>query len=191
MEMESLSLMPLRYTDFLSGMTAGLFGRTSPRLKEALFEAIQKVGTNLGGTTRHEFEYASLLCERFDLDRLHFADSGTEANIHAATAARRLTGRRKVIVFRGGYHGSVLTLKTSIGPNTVDPQDWILLQYNNVKGLEKALEKHSDIAAVLLEGVQGSGGGIPATMEFLNAIRSLSTLVCISPYPHSSNVKLT
>jgi glutamate-1-semialdehyde 2,1-aminomutase len=146
-------------------------------LQDALNHAIYNIGTNLGGTTKYEQRYASLLCERFGLDLLRFSNSGTEANIHALAAARRFTGRRKVIAFRGGYHGSVLAFPNGIAANNVDPGDWILCQYNDVAGLEKAFNDNDDIAAVIMEAMQGSGGSIPGTPRFLDAVRRLSTEV--------------
>ena len=108
---------------------------------------------------------------------MRFSNSGTEANIHCIAAARRFTQRRKVIVFRGGYHGSVLAFGTGVAPNNVDREDWIVVQYNDVNGLKEAFQQHDDVAAVILEGMQGSGGAIPATQEFLDAVQSQSKQV--------------
>lgn len=166
-----------RYDDFVSDLTAGLYGHSHPVLQKALSDAIHGVGTNLGGTTRYEQQYASLLCKRFDLDLLRFSNSGTEANMHALAAARHFTGRRKTIVFRGGYHGSVLAFANGIAANNVDPKDWLLCQYNDIVDLEKTFEEHDDIAAVIVEGVQGSGGAIRATTEFLQKISDLTSKV--------------
>ncbi|VUC29951.1 unnamed protein product [Clonostachys rosea] len=162
------------YNDFVSDLTAGLYGHSHPVLQQALVQAIYTIGTNLGGTTKYEQRYASLLCERFGLDLLRFSNSGTEANIHALAAARRFTGRRKVIAFRGAYHGSVLAFANGVAANNVDPEDWIVCQYNDVVGLEEAFQANKEVAAVILEAAQGSGGSIPANPEFLDAVRSLS-----------------
>jgi glutamate-1-semialdehyde 2,1-aminomutase len=161
----------------VSDLTAGLYGHSHPVLQKALSHAIFKIGTNLGGTTKYEQRYASLLCERFDLELLRFSNSGTEANLHALAASRHFSGRRKVVAFRGGYHGSVLAFANGIAANNVDPQDWILCQYNDVPGLERAFDEHEDIAAVIVESVQGSGGAIRAREDFLASIRALTTKV--------------
>ncbi|KAJ5289208.1 aminotransferase [Penicillium angulare] len=159
------------YLDFVGELTAGLYGHSSPKIKKAMTGVLSDIGLSLGATNIYEKKYADLLCSRFDLDSLRFANSGTEANIHALAAAREFTGKRKVVVFRGGYHGSVLAFGLGIAPNNVDPHDWILSQYNDPDALNEVFNTHDDIAAVLVEGMQGSGGGIPASRKFLRAIR--------------------
>ena len=166
-----------RYIDLVSELTAGLFGHSDPRLQTALTEAIHDIGIHLGATNPLEQRYASLICKRFGLDRVRFCNSGTEANLHCLAAARAFTKRRKIIAFRGGYHGSVLGFSNGPYPNNVDQQDFILLQYNDVDGLEQAFSQHQDVAAVIVEAMQGSAGFIPASPEFLEAIRKLSEKV--------------
>jgi glutamate-1-semialdehyde 2,1-aminomutase len=161
----------------VSDLTSGLYGHSHPVLQKALSHAILNIGTNLGGTTKYEQRYATLLCERFDLELLRFSNSGTEANLHALAAARHFTGRRKVVAFRGGYHGSVLAFANGIAANNVDPRDWIVSQFNDVPSLERVFDHHEDIAAVIVEGVQGSGGAIQAREDFLAAIRDLTAKV--------------
>lgn len=139
-----------------------------------LTDTIQNVGLSLGATNVYEQRYASLLCERFGLERIRFTNSGTEANIHCLAAARKFTGRRKVIVFRGAYHGSVLFFGDGIPENDIDQADWVLLQYNDPEGVREAFSQNNDIAAVLLEGIQGSSGYISASDEFLRTIREES-----------------
>jgi len=140
---------------------------------------------SLGATHVQEAKYAQLLCERFNLERIRFCNSGTEANLHALAAVKKFTGRRKVVTFKGGYHGSVLAFGATqpptkekvfrLGPaeNNVDLPDWIVLQYNDVAGVRELLRssQKDDIAAVLVEPMQGSGGAIPAKEEFLYAIQ--------------------
>ncbi|KGO46765.1 Tetrapyrrole biosynthesis, glutamate-1-semialdehyde aminotransferase [Penicillium expansum] len=163
-----------KYFDLVGELSAGLFGHSHPTLQKVLTDTIQNVGLNLGATNIYEQRYASLLCERFKLERVRFTNSGTEANIHCLAAARKFTNRRKIIVFRGAYHGSVLSFGDSIAENNIDQADWILLQYNDSKGVQEAFSQNSDIAAVILEGIQGSGGFISASPELLRTIREES-----------------
>ncbi|KAJ5516385.1 hypothetical protein N7527_007945 [Penicillium freii] len=163
-----------KYVDLVGELSAGLYGHSHPTLQKVLTETIQNVGLNLGATNVYEQRYASFLCERFSLERVRFTNSGTEANIHCLAAARKFTGRRKIIVFRGAYHGSVLSFGDSIAENNIDQADWVLLQYNDSKGVQEAFSQNNDIAAVILEGVQGSGGFISASPEFLRTIREES-----------------
>ncbi|KAJ5794008.1 hypothetical protein N7457_000607 [Penicillium paradoxum] len=163
-----------KYYDFVGEMSAGLYGHSHPRLQQAITETVQNVGLSLGATNVYEQHFASLLCERFGLERLRFTNSGTEANIHALAAARKFTGRRKVVVFRGAYHGSVLSFGDGIPENNIDQADWLLLQYNDSDRVREVFAQNSDIAAVILEGLQGSGGFIPASVDFLRTIREES-----------------
>ncbi|KAJ5789940.1 uncharacterized protein N7518_006951 [Penicillium psychrosexuale] len=163
-----------KYYDFVGELSAGLYGHSHPTLQKVLTDTIQNVGLSLGATNIYEQRYASLLCERFGLERMRFTNSGTEANIHCLAAARKFTGRRKVIVFRGAYHGSVLFFGDGIPENDIDQADWVLLQYNDPEGVRVAFSQNNDIAAVLLEGIQGSSGYISASDEFLRTIREES-----------------
>jgi glutamate-1-semialdehyde 2,1-aminomutase len=175
--------MTRRYTDLLGEYSAGLYGHSEPVLVEAIKATLQENGSNLGANTRHEVKYASLICERFSLDTVRFTNSGTEANLHALMAARHYTGKHKVVVFTGGYHGSVLGFSTKPVSNTVDQQNFIVVEYNNISAAQTAIEQTPDIGAVLIEGMQGASGNIVGTDEFLLAIQASSRKV--SPYPLS------
>ena len=90
------------YTDLVGELTAGLYGHSNPLIHATLKSTLDDVGLSLGATTRLEAQHARLMCERFQLERVRFTNSGTEANLHAIQAARRFTGKRKVVVFSGG-----------------------------------------------------------------------------------------
>jgi glutamate-1-semialdehyde 2,1-aminomutase len=175
--------MTRRYTDLLGEYSAGLYGHSEPVLVEAIKATLQENGSNLGANTRHEVKYASLICERFSLDTVRFTNSGTEANLHALMTARHYTGKHKVVVFTGGYHGSVLGFSTKPVSNTVDQQNFIVVEYDNISAAQTAIEQTPDIGAVLIEGMQGASGNIVGTDEFLLAIQASSRKV--SPYPLS------
>jgi glutamate-1-semialdehyde 2,1-aminomutase len=152
-------------------MTAGLFGHSQPLIRKTIIDTIDTVGLNLGANNAQEAEYAALLCSRFDIDRIRFCNSGTEANLHALAAARHFTKKRKIVVFSGGYHGAVLSFGGGrAAPNNVDLDDWIIARYNDIESAQMAIRKEG-VAAVLLEGMQGAGGAIPATAEFMHAIQ--------------------
>src|SRR3954467_7923881 len=103
------------YGDLLGDYTAGLFGHGDRRVLDAVHEALGSIAA-VGGIHPYERELARLMCERFELDRVRFTNSGTEANLFAITAARMFTGRSKIIVFQGGYHGGVLFFSTGVAP---------------------------------------------------------------------------
>ncbi|KAK7733384.1 hypothetical protein SLS57_000399 [Botryosphaeria dothidea] len=159
--------------DLTGEFTAGLYGHSHPLLLSTITSTLTTHGLNLGATTVHETRYAALLRSRFRLDHLRFCNSGTEANLHALAAARAFTGRRRVVVFAGGYHGGVLMFgHGGPAPNNVDHADWVVARYNDVAAARAAiLETAGGVAAVLVEPMQGSGGCIPATKEFLLAVQ--------------------
>lgn len=149
---------------------------------------LDNVGMNVGGNTAQEQIFAREVCSRFNLEHVRFCNSGTEANIHALAAARAFTKKRKVVTFSGGYHGAVIGFKGGKPEaNNVDLDDWVVARYNDLDSARAAIESEG-IAAVLVEGMQGSGGGIPGHPEFLQGIqeiagnvslRALSTPSCI------------
>lgn len=165
-------LTSFRYTDFVGELTAGIYGHSHPVIREAIISTFDNVGMTLGSTIKQEQKHAALMCSRFNLDRVRFTNSGTEANLHALNGARRFTGRDKVVVFSGGYHGAVLSFGDgTVSFNNVNRDDWIIARYNDVEAAKKAIEETTDLAAVLVEGMQGAGGCIPATEEFMHVVQ--------------------
>ena len=159
------------YLDFLAEFTAGIYGHSNPVIRAAIDKALDD-GINLSGHNLLESELARLICERFpSMERLRFTNSGTEANLLAIAAAKAHTGRSKVVVFDGAYHGGLLTF---VGGNAAVnvPHEFILAPYNDIEGFIRLFEAHApDVAAVLVEPMQGAGGCIPATDEFIAVLR--------------------
>ena len=94
------------YIDFLGDYTAGLLGHSERRVLDRVVSALSH-NTSVGGVHPAEATLGKLMCERFGIDRVRFTNSGTEANLLAMTTAVVATGRKKILVFDGGYHGSV------------------------------------------------------------------------------------
>lgn len=162
------------YTDFLAEYTAGLYGHSHPVIRAAIDRALDD-GINLSGHNLLESRLAGLVNERFaSIASLRFTNSGTEANLLAIAAAQAFTGRRKVMVFVGAYHGGVLTFVN--GPSRVNvPHDWILAPYNDAAAAQQLIERHAaDLAAVLVEPMQGAGGCIVGEPQFLATLRTAS-----------------
>lgn len=74
-----------------------------------------------------------------------------------------------MVVFAGGYHGAVLSFGGGKpAENNVDLEDWVVGRYNDVVGAKELIEGfYGELAAVLVEGMQGSGGCIGGMKEFL------------------------
>ncbi|WGT65620.1 aspartate aminotransferase family protein [Variovorax paradoxus] len=166
-----------RYADFIAEYTAGVYGHSAPEIRDAVIEAMQS-GINLTGHNLLEGRLAKTICERFpQIEQLRFTNSGTEANLMALTAALHFTGRRKIVVFSGGYHGGVLGFGAKPLPTTV-PFDFLVLPYNDAQLASEQIAKHGpEIAAILAEPMQGASGCIPGRLDFLQALRDGATKV--------------
>lgn len=164
-----------RYLDLLGEYTAGLFGHSEKRILDAVKGALDR-GINLAAVGENESKLAALICGRFpSVERIRFTNSGTEANLMALAAARAHTGKNRVLFMRGGYHGGVLTFSID-GPYAVTvPVPIALTEYNDSEAAVKAIRETDDLAAVILEPMMGGGGCIPATREFLQALRDVTS----------------
>lgn len=111
------------------------------------------------------------------MSKIRFTNSGTEANLQALAAARYFTRKRKIVVFGGAYHGGVLGFSGGKpAANNVDLDDWIVVKYNDAGAAARAIEGEG-VAAVLVEGMQGAGGCIVGTKEFLGAVQDAARKV--------------
>jgi glutamate-1-semialdehyde 2,1-aminomutase len=164
------------YMDFLGEYTAGIYGHSHPTIRRAVDGALNG-GINFGASNMTEARFARAVCERFGLERVRMTNSGTEANLLAITVARVFTGRKKVMVFDGGYHGAVFGFSGGGSPVNA-PFDYVVAPYNDTEATRAAIAAHADdLAVVILEPMIGSGGCIPADASFLRMIREETTRV--------------
>lgn len=163
------------YVDLVSEYSAGLYGHSDRTIATALKEVIDQ-GLLLGAPNRYEARYAAALVERFPaIERIRFCNSGTEANIMALSAARAISGRSKILAFREGYHGGVLTFAHGGSPLNL-PFPFVFADYNDTEGTVRLIEELADdLAAVIIEPMMGGGGCIPANRSFLAALREATT----------------
>ncbi len=164
------------YVDLLGEYTAGLYGHSDPVIAAALKKAIDD-GTVLGGPNQYEGRLAAAIRARFpSVELIRFTNSGTEANLLALSAVRaQRPGRPKVMAFDHGYHGSVFYFsKKSAALNVQIP--WVVGEYNEVEKTRALIAQHGkELAAVIVEPMQGGGGCIPGTKEFLQMLRDECT----------------
>ena len=165
------SLDGQEFIDFLGDYSAGLYGHSDPVLRQALIGALDH-GWVMGGHIRLEEELARLICARFaSIDLVRFTNSGTEANLFAISAARAISGKNKVVVFEGAYHGGVFMFGGKPSPLTA-PFDFVKAPYNDVDGTRALLDAHGgQIGTVIVEPMQGSAGCISADQAFLQMLR--------------------
>ncbi len=162
------------YIDFLGEYTAGLYGHSHPVIQKTLRKILDD-GLNFGGHTALEGKLAALVCARFpSIDLVRFTNSGTEANLMAINTARAATKREEILVFEGGYHGSVLNVAAGV-PVINAPYQLVTAPYNDLAVTTAIVEQHkSSLAAILLEPMQGGAGCIPAEVDFLKGLRTLA-----------------
>ncbi|MDH3300111.1 MAG: aminotransferase class III-fold pyridoxal phosphate-dependent enzyme [Acidimicrobiia bacterium] len=168
-----------RYIDFCGNYTAALLGHSPATVQAAVADVLNE-GWALGATHPREVELAQLICDRFpSIDQVRFTNSGTEANLmaigtalhHVAAVAEGSGDRRTIGVFDQAYHGGVLSFGPQDGPhNPMNvPHRFRVARFDDIVGLDDLFQP--DLACVLVEPVQGSGGCRPASPAFLQELR--------------------
>jgi glutamate-1-semialdehyde 2,1-aminomutase len=164
------------YIDFLGEYTAGIYGHSHPVIRKAIDAALD-AGISMGAHNTLEARFARAICDRFGFERVRITNSGTEANLMALVTARAVTGRPKVLVMNGGYHGAVFTFAGGGAPINA-PFQFVLGTYNDIDATRQVIaENASEIAAIILEPMMGSSGCIPASREFLQMLRDEATRI--------------
>jgi glutamate-1-semialdehyde 2,1-aminomutase len=163
------------YIDLLGEYTAGLYGHSNPVIRAAIDRALDG-GWNLGGHGVMEARLAREIVNRFpSIDLVRFTNSGTEANLMAIATALAVTGRRKVMVFQGGYHGGVLYFGGDGIPINA-PHQWVVGQYNDAVSAAALADAHAaELGCIIVEPMMGSGGCLVASPAFLQALRDAAT----------------
>lgn len=163
------------YVDMVGEFSAGLYGHSDPVITAAIRKALD-MGVVLAAPTRLEVELATLVQARFpSMQRIRFCNSGTEANILALMTAMNVTGRRRILAFRGSYHGGVLAFPADGNPLNI-PLDVVLADFNDVEGTEQTIrELGPELAAIIVEPILGAAGNIPAKPEFIRMLRRMTT----------------
>ncbi|MBT6202899.1 MAG: aminotransferase class III-fold pyridoxal phosphate-dependent enzyme [Alphaproteobacteria bacterium] len=163
-----------KYTNFVGEFGAGLFGHSNPLIVEAITRAVSD-GVVLGGPNRYERVLAAELVNRFpSLDKVRFTNSGTEANMMAIGTARVVSGKSKVMVFEGGYHGGVFMFAHGGSPINA-PFDYVMAPFNDTERTVELVAEHADdLACVVVEPMQGAAGMVPAGKDFLQALRDVT-----------------
>ena len=189
-----------RYLDALGEFTAGLYGHSHPVIREALHAALAD-GLSLSSHTAREVALAREIRARFgSMELLRFTNSGTEANLLALAVAKVHTGRRKILVFDGAYHGGVLAFgggaQGNAGPPQVSlphsgggrseaatwghspvnvPHEFVIAPYNDLDAVRAIVAREgAALAAMLVEPMLGSGGCIPGDPAFLRGLQELA-----------------
>ena len=185
-----------QYIDWMMAFGALPLGHAHPEVVEAISEAAT-TGAHFATATAVELEVAEML-QRIvpNAERVRFANTGTEAVMAAIRLARGVTGRHKILKFEGHYHGwyddlmvssnvlppAALGLRSdpvkipdSSGLNRTALDDTIVVPWNDLPTLERAIENHpGQIAAIITEGVMANMGVIPPAEGYLQGMQELA-----------------
>jgi glutamate-1-semialdehyde 2,1-aminomutase len=168
-----------RYIDFVQSYGASILGHAHPRVVEAVQRAAAE-GTSFGAPTEREVLLAEEICARVaGCDQVRLVNSGTEAAMSAVRLARGATGRDRVVVFAGCYHGhsdgllagggsgvATLGLPASAGVPKAAVAETLVVPYNVVPTLGP------DVACVIVEPVAANMGLVTPAPGFLEGLRA-------------------
>lgn len=172
-----------RYLDWMQGWAVNCLGHAAPEIAQALArQATALINPSPAFYNIPSLELSDLLIKHSCLDQVFFASSGAEANEGAIKLARKWgelnkQGAFEIITFDNGYHGRTLATMSASGK-----PGWERLFAPQMTGFRKAVLNdldavrrliHADTVAIMLEPIQGEGGVIPATVEFMRGLRAL------------------
>ena len=183
------------YIDWMMAFGALPLGHAHPKIVETVTREIAR-GSHFATALEVEVEVAELLVELLPhVEKIRFANTGTEAAMAAIRLARGHTGRRKIIKFEGHYHGwwdavlinsnpqpitalghpnSPIRIPDSSGMTEESWMDTIVVPWNDIEGLERAMALHGrDAACVVTEGVMSNMGVIAPAPGYLNKMQDL------------------
>ncbi|HMD17136.1 MAG TPA: aspartate aminotransferase family protein [Terriglobales bacterium] len=184
------------YIDWMMGFGALPWGHADPEVTQAIAEGAA-TGAHFATATEIEIEVAELLRQIVpNAEVVRFANTGTEAVMAVLRLARGYTGRPKILKFEGHYHGwydDILVASNPVPPGAVglrsDPvkiadssglnrhalEDTIVVPWNDLSSLERAIQNHpGQIAAVITEGVMANMGVIPPAEGYLDGLQKLA-----------------
>ena len=170
-----------RYLDFLSGIATNVLGHAHPAIIEAVSSQIRLLN-HVSNFYSHP-EVLKLAKRLQDMTgdssaRVFFCNSGAEAN-EAVLKLSRLTGKKKVIAFEGGFHGRTMGALSMTGQNDKRDKFQPLIKkikfakYNDIKSVARLISPKT--AMVIIEPIQGERGVLPAKPGFLSDLRRLTS----------------
>lgn len=174
------------YIDLATGIAVNSFGFCD----EVWAKAVALQASKLQHTSNLYFtepcaKLAQLLCERTGMSKVFFSNSGAEANECAIKAARKYAAthhgsdRNVILTLKNSFHGRTITTLSATGQDTFHndflplTEGFDYVEANNISDLEEKVNTHK-VAAIMFEFVQGEGGVMPLTSDFVQKIFELS-----------------
>lgn len=175
-----------QYLDALSGIAVCGLGHAHPAITRAICDqAAQLLHTSNVYGIPNQQALADKLVQLSGMENVFFCNSGTEAN-EAAIKLARLYGNQRgisvptIVVMEGAFHGRTLAALTATGNRKAQAgfsplvEGFIRVPYNDIGALHTlATQQENNIVAVLVEPVQGEGGVVVPSADYLNQIRAI------------------
>ncbi|MDH6363369.1 glutamate-1-semialdehyde 2,1-aminomutase [Enterococcus sp. PF1-24] len=177
------------YIDYVLSWGPMILGHANDKIVAAIQDTAAK-GTSFGAPTPLESKLARLVQQFIpSMEKMRMVSSGTEATMSAIRLARGVTKREKIIKFKGCYHGhgdsflvnagsgvATFELENSPGVPEALSQLTLSVDFNDLAAVTDLFSRNpEEIAAVIVEPIAGNMGMIPATKEFLQGLRDLTT----------------
>ncbi|MFY9426187.1 MAG: acetylornithine transaminase [Caldicoprobacterales bacterium] len=172
-----------KYTDFVAGIAVNTLGYNHPALVEAITSQSEKLlhCSNLF-YIKAQAQLAKLLVENSCGDKVFLCNSGAEANEGAIKLARKYFYSKnlykyEIITTLNSFHGRTMATLAATGQEKYQkpfeplPTGFVHVPFNDIKAVENAISYKT--CAVMVEPIQGEGGVIPATAEYMQALRKL------------------
>ena len=175
-----------RLIDHVMGYGPLLYGHDLPESVRAAIQSHASDGPMYGAPTEVEVELAEFVCRHVpSVEMIRFVNSGTEATVSAVRLARGHTGREKIVVMQGGYHGAQESTLVEGDPGSVHPsspgipesfaEHTIPVSFNDREAIERVFEERGEeIAAVLTEPMLGNTGIVHPIEGYLERLRELT-----------------
>ncbi|HBV13899.1 aspartate aminotransferase family protein [Chryseobacterium carnipullorum] len=171
-----------KYLDFYGGHAVISIGHNHPHYQTQLQEQLEKISFYSNSVQNElQTELAEKLgkLSGYEDYNLFLCNSGAEANENALKLASFHNGKSKVLYFSGSFHGRTsAAVSVTDNPKIVAPvnfsERFIKSDWNNIRQLEEIFEiQGNEISSVIIEGIQGVGGIMIPTVEFLSKIKEL------------------
>jgi len=174
-----------RYIDYVMGYGPLLLGHDMPESVSAAVQRAASEGPMYGTPTEVEVDLAEFVVRHVpSVEMIRFVNSGTEATVSAVRLARGYTGRNKIVVMQGGYHGAQESTLVEGDPDHPRPstsgiphsfaQHTLPVPFNDEDALREVFEDHGeDIACVLTEPILGNSGIVMPEEGYHETVRDL------------------
>lgn len=173
-----------RYLDFGSGIAVNTFGACDKEWVAAVSAQLEKIQhTSNYYYTKPCSDLAEIICTRTGMSKVFFSNSGAEANECAIKAARKYgtdknPDKNVIITLKNSFHGRTVTTLSATGQEvfhknfTPFTEGFCYVEANNAQDLENAMNEN--VCAIMFEIVQGEGGVLPMTAEFIESIKAMA-----------------